>query len=92
MNLAFFLKILTDLCYYGTFAAFFASIYGLTGSVLPQFALLALAGDIGCGGGPSVVGLVSDGFGGELKAGLLAAILFPIFLIWGIRQLRKMEG
>lgn len=43
MNLAFFLKILTDLCYYGTFAAFFASIYGLTGSVLPQFALLALA-------------------------------------------------
>ena len=57
-----------------------------------MFALLALAGDIGCGGGPSVVGLVSDGFGGELKAGLLAAILFPIFLIWGIRQLRKMEG
>ena len=43
MNLAFFLKILTDLCYYGTFAAFFASIYGLTGSILPQFALLALA-------------------------------------------------
>lgn len=54
-----------------------------------MFALLALAGDIGCGGGPSVVGLVSDGFGGELKAGLLAAIAFPILLIWGIRQLRK---
>jgi len=43
MNLAFFLKILTDLCYYGTYAAFFASIYGLTGTVLPQFALVALA-------------------------------------------------
>ena len=43
MNLAFFLKILTDLCYYGIFAAFFASFYGLTGSLLPQLALIALA-------------------------------------------------
>lgn len=43
MNLVFFLKIFTDLCYYGLFAAFFASIYGLTGSLLPQFVLLALA-------------------------------------------------
>ena len=43
MNLAFFLKILTDLCYYGMFAAFFASFYGLTGSILPQIALIALA-------------------------------------------------
>ena len=43
MNLAFFLKILTDLCYYGMFAAFFASFYGLTGSILPQFALIALS-------------------------------------------------
>lgn len=54
-----------------------------------MFALLALAGDIGCGGGPSVVGLVSDSFGGELKAGLLAAIVFPAALIAGIRCLRK---
>lgn len=43
MNLVFFLKIFADLCYYGMFAAFFASSYGLTGSLLPQFALLALA-------------------------------------------------
>ena len=43
MNLAFFLKILTDLCYYSLFAAFFASFYGLTGSILPQLALIALA-------------------------------------------------
>ncbi|MBQ4577576.1 MAG: hypothetical protein IJA84_00810 [Clostridia bacterium] len=43
MNLVFFLKILVDLCYYGTYAAFFASIYGLTGSLLPQFGLLSLA-------------------------------------------------
>ncbi len=54
-----------------------------------MFALLALAGDIGCGGGPSVVGLVSDSFGGELKVGLLAAIGFPILLIWGLQKLKN---
>jgi len=43
MNLAFFLKILTDLCYYGVFAAFFASFYGLTGNLLPQLFTIALA-------------------------------------------------
>ena len=43
MNLAFFLKILIDLCYYSIFAAFFASIYGLTGSILPQLCLIALS-------------------------------------------------
>ena len=43
MNLAFFLKTIADLCFYGTFAAYFASIYGLTGSLLPHFALLALS-------------------------------------------------
>lgn len=56
-----------------------------------MFALLALAGDVGCGGGPSVVGLVSGFFGNELKAGLLAAILFPAVLILGIRALRKTQ-
>ena len=43
MNLVFFLKVLTDLCYYAIFAAFFASFYGLTGSILPQLAWIALS-------------------------------------------------
>ncbi len=54
-----------------------------------MFALLALAGDVGCSSGPSVVGLVSSAFDGELKAGLLAAIVFPLVLVVGIRRLRK---
>ncbi len=54
-----------------------------------MFALLALAGDVGCGGGPSVVGTVSGLFGGELKPGLLAAVVFPGLLILGIRMLKK---
>lgn len=45
------------------------------------FAFLALAGDVGCGGGPTVVGMVSGMFEDNLKSGLLAAIIFPIVLI-----------
>ena len=53
------------------------------------FALLALAGDLGCGGGPALVGLVSGAQGGDLKAGLLAAAAFPVLLLVGIGSLRR---
>ncbi len=46
-----------------------------------MFALLALAGDLGCSSGPSLVGWVADGFGGNLKIGILAAIVFPLVLL-----------
>ena len=46
-----------------------------------MFALLALAGDLGCSGGPTLVGIVSDACNGNLKAGILAAILFPSLLV-----------
>ncbi len=46
-----------------------------------MFALLALAGDIGCAAGPALVGNVAERFGGELKAGLLAAVVFPALLL-----------
>lgn len=49
-----------------------------------MFALMALAGDLGCAGGPTLVGMVSDRFGGNLKIGIFAAIIFPILLILGI--------
>ena len=54
-----------------------------------MFALLALAGDIGCSGGPSVVGCISGIFQGNLKYGLLAAIIFPVILIAGVNMLKK---
>ena len=46
-----------------------------------MFALLALAGDIGCSGGPTTVGLVAGFFSDLLKAGLLAAIVFPVVML-----------
>lgn len=52
------------------------------GTVL--FALLALAGDLGCTGGPTYVGLISGAFGDDLKAGILAALIFPALLLLGL--------
>ena len=49
-----------------------------------MFALLALGGDLGCSGGPTLVGFVASGLGDDLKMGILAGILFPILLLGGI--------
>lgn len=46
-----------------------------------MFALFALAGDFGCGAGPTLVGFVSEQFQSDLKRGLLSAIVFPILLV-----------
>lgn len=49
-----------------------------------MFALLALAGDVGCAGGPTVVGMVSGAWGNNLKVGMLAGVVFPVILLIGI--------
>lgn len=61
----------------GTFST--AAVALRTGGTA-MFALLALGGDLGCGGGPTLVGLVSDAVGGNMKLGILAAIVFPVVL------------
>lgn len=54
-----------------------------------MFAMLALAGDVGCSLGPTVVGAVSGILGDNLKAGVLAGIVFPVILTAGILISRK---
>ncbi len=49
-----------------------------------MFAYLALAGDLGCGAGPTIVGAVSGLADNNLKIGVLAAIIFPLVLVGGI--------
>lgn len=49
-----------------------------------MFAMLALAGDLGCSGGPTLVGLVSSAAGNNLKIGILAAIVFPVIPVIGM--------
>lgn len=69
----------------GTFSTA-ASALPIGGTAL--FAMLALAGDVGCSGGPTFVGLVSNGFGGSLQTGIFAALVFPVLLVFGIQMLR----
>ena len=45
--------------------------------------------DLGCGGGPTLVGLVSDALGGNMKLGILAAIGFPVVLLACLMGHRK---
>ncbi|MCD7757435.1 MAG: MFS transporter, partial [Clostridiales bacterium] len=56
------------------------------------FALLALGGDVGCGGGPTLVGLMTGVLGGNLKRGLLFGILFPVLLLLCLWLVGRMSG
>ena len=49
-----------------------------------MFALFALAGDLGCAGGPTAVGMVSGALGGNLKLGILSGVVFPMLVIAGV--------
>ena len=53
------------------------------------FAMLALAGDLGGSLGPSIVGNVSQAAGENMKAGVLAAIVFPAVLGISVLTLRR---
>ena len=77
----------------GTFSTASAMVKG-RGTLL--FALLALAGDLGCGGGPTLAGAVAGFFGDNMRLGIAAAIIYPLFMgasliILGIIKNRKHE-
>ena len=65
----------------GTFSKASAAIKR-GGTVL--FAMLALSGDLGCSGGPTLVGFVSSAFSSNLRLGILTAIVFPVLLLAGL--------
>ena len=56
-----------------------------------MFALLALAGDMGCSSGPTIVGMVSGACSDNLKAGLACAIVFPVLMIICTMMLVRMN-
>ena len=57
-----------------------------------MFAFLALAGDLGATVSPAMVGGIADAVGGNLKTGLLFAIVFPVVMIVGLIILVKKAG
>lgn len=62
----------------GTFSRASAEIRN-GGTVM--FAMLALAGDVGCAGGPTLAGFVSSAFENNLHIGVLSAIVFPAVML-----------
>ena len=56
-----------------------------------MYAFMALAGDVGCSGGPTLVGFVANALRGDLKRGLLAAIVFPVLILVGVGRLKRAE-
>lgn len=68
---------------------FWPGTFSIASAAMPNggtalFALMALAGDVGCSAGPTVVGRVADAMGGNLSNGLICAIIFPVLLIVGL--------
>ena len=63
----------------------------LKGGGTAMFAFLALAGDVGCSAGPSLVGFVSGLNDGNMKAGILGGIVFPVLLILTVGYLKKIR-
>ena len=62
----------------------------LKGGGTAMFAFLALA-DVGCSAGPSLVGFVSGLNDGNMKAGILGGIVFPVLLILTVGYLKKIR-
>ena len=65
----------------GTFSTASASVKG-RGTLL--FALLALAGDLGCAGGPTLAGMAASAFGSNMRLGLGVAVIYPVLLGLGM--------
>lgn len=64
----------------GTFSM---AAVALPGGGTAMYAFMALAGDLGCSSGPTVVGMVAEAFGGDLRRGIAAALVFPVVMLVG---------
>lgn len=62
----------------------------LRGGGTALFALLALAGDLGCSGGPTLVGFVTGALNDQLRLGILAGIVFPALLLVGLFTCKRL--
>lgn len=73
---------------------FWPGTFSLSAKAFPaggtlMFSLLALGGDIGCAGGPTLVGTIASRAGDSLTAGFTAALLFPVLMAAGIVLYQK---
>ena len=73
----------------GTFST---AVPAIPGGGTAMFALMALAGDLGCAGGPTVIGLVAGAAGGRLTAGLAVGMVFPAAMLCGMLLLSRVAS
>lgn len=73
-------------------ATFSKASKAMKGGSTALFALLALAGDLGCSAGPALAGFVSSQFQNNLHLGILGAIVFPVLLWIGMLALQKLQA
>ena len=57
-----------------------------------MFAILAVAGDIGCLSGPYLSGVVADAFGQDLRAAFVFATVFPLICLTVLLLQKKKKG
>ena len=72
----------------GTFSL---AAVGLPRGGTAMFALLALAGDLGCSMGPTLVGRVSAAAGDDLRKGILVAVVLPVMLLVALWMNNRVE-
>jgi MFS family permease len=72
----------------GTFSLASEHFSRVGGCGTAMFALLAIAGDVGCSTGPALVGIVAPIAERGLNTGMLAAIVFPVLMLLGIFMYR----
>ena len=72
----------------GTFSM---AAWSLPSAGTAMYAFMALAGDVGCSAGPTLVGFVANAFDSNLKTGLLAALVFPALILVCAGRLKKKD-
>lgn len=60
--------------------------YSLAAAKIPNggvrmFAILAMAGDLGCLAGPTAAGWIAEAFGNKLQVSFLVSIIFPVLIL-----------
>ena len=80
-----------------TVGIFWPGTFSRASKALPRggtalFCMLALAGDLGCSGGPTLAGAIAGAFGDNLRLGILCAVAFPALMILGILLIRRTDA
>lgn len=65
---------------------------GIRNGGTAMFAILALFGDVGCMLGPTYAGAITNANGGNLRIGIISAIIFPVLTLIGYYLWKKWDA